>query len=126
MNARRGDLDVSAGSRVNSHRVEPSTVLLTPDELATRWTCTKAHVYRLAREGRIPTVPIGRYYRFRLEAIEAWEIARENARQATLQAEMEGRRAARTQAERMASPSAPPMNAGPLANGYPVGYRGAA
>jgi excisionase family DNA binding protein len=47
--------------------------LLTADQLAERWQVEKAHVYRLAREGRIPTVRIGRYARFRLDAIEAWE-----------------------------------------------------
>jgi excisionase family DNA binding protein len=33
----------------------------------------KSHVYRLTREGRIPTVRLGRYYRYRLSAVEAWE-----------------------------------------------------
>jgi excisionase family DNA binding protein len=53
--------------------------LLTPDELAARWSVSKAHVYRLAREGRIPVVMIGRYQRFRPAAIEAWELAQEAA-----------------------------------------------
>lgn len=47
--------------------------LLTADELAARWQVPKSQVYRLAREGRIPTVQIGRYYRFRVDAIERWE-----------------------------------------------------
>lgn len=51
--------------------------LLTADDLATRWQVTRAHVYRLAREGVIPTVRVGRYFRFRLEAIEAWEQQQE-------------------------------------------------
>lgn len=68
------------------------TALLTADDLAERWQVSKAHVYRLAREGRVPCVPIGRYYRFRLEAIEAWEL------------EQEG--------ERMTDPSRMPMGAG--------------
>jgi excisionase family DNA binding protein len=51
--------------------------LLTADDLAERWQVSKAQVYRLARCGRIPTVPIGRYYRFRPEAIETWECAHE-------------------------------------------------
>jgi excisionase family DNA binding protein len=53
--------------------------LLTAEELAERWQVAKAHVYRLAREGRIPTVAIGRYYRFRLSSIEAWEAEQERA-----------------------------------------------
>lgn len=51
--------------------------LLDADDLGARWKVSRAHVYRLAREGRIPTVRIGRYYRFRLDAIEAWERAQE-------------------------------------------------
>jgi excisionase family DNA binding protein len=51
--------------------------LLTADELAERWQVSKAQVYRLARAGRVPTLPIGRYYRFRLASIEAWEMEHE-------------------------------------------------
>ena len=47
--------------------------LLTADQLAARWQIPKSHVYRLTREGRIPTVRLGRYYRYRLVAVEAWE-----------------------------------------------------
>jgi excisionase family DNA binding protein len=53
------------------------THLLTADDLAVRWSVSKDHVYRLAREGRIPTVAIGRYYRFREASIETWELAQE-------------------------------------------------
>jgi excisionase family DNA binding protein len=49
------------------------TRLLTAEELADRWQVPKSQVYRLAREGRIPTVEIGRYYRFSPAAIEAFE-----------------------------------------------------
>jgi excisionase family DNA binding protein len=47
--------------------------LLTAEQLAARWQVPKSHVYRLTREGRIPTVRLGRYYRYRLAAVEAWE-----------------------------------------------------
>ena len=47
--------------------------LLTAEQLATRWSVPKAHVYRLAREGRLPTVELGRYRRWRLDAIDAFE-----------------------------------------------------
>ncbi len=47
--------------------------LLTAEELAERWQVPKAHVYRLAREGRLPTVQLGRYRRWRLEALEDFE-----------------------------------------------------
>ena len=47
--------------------------LLTADQVAERWQVPKAHVYRLTREGQLPTVRLGRYCRYRLAAIEAWE-----------------------------------------------------
>jgi excisionase family DNA binding protein len=47
--------------------------LLTADELAERWRVPKSHVYRLTRLGAIPVVRLGRYYRYRLDAIEAYE-----------------------------------------------------
>ena len=48
--------------------------LLTADQLAERWQVPKSHVYRLTREGSIPAVKLGRYYRYRLDAIEAFEV----------------------------------------------------
>lgn len=47
--------------------------LLVADELAERWRVPRAHVYRLARDGRLPTVQLGRYRRWRLEAVEQFE-----------------------------------------------------
>lgn len=47
--------------------------LLTAEQLAARWAVPKSHVYRLAREDRIPTVHLGRYRRFRLDEIERHE-----------------------------------------------------
>ena len=49
--------------------------LLTADELADRWQVATAHVYRLAREGDLPVVRIGRYMRFHADQVEAWEQA---------------------------------------------------
>jgi len=51
--------------------------LLTADQLAERWQVPKSHVYRLTREGAIPAVQLGRYYRYRLDALERWEVERE-------------------------------------------------
>jgi excisionase family DNA binding protein len=56
--------------------IHPSP-LLDAEQLAARWQVTTGQVYRLAREGRLPTVRIGRYYRFRLSSIEAWELESE-------------------------------------------------
>ena len=51
--------------------------LLTAEELAERWSVPKAHVHRLAREGSIPVIRIGRYPRFRLGSIVEWETTQE-------------------------------------------------
>ena len=47
--------------------------LLTADEVAQRWRVPSSFVYRLAREGKLETVQLGRYRRWRLEAVEAHE-----------------------------------------------------
>jgi excisionase family DNA binding protein len=47
--------------------------LLTAEQLAERWQVPRSHVYRLAREGKLPTVQLGRYRRWRLAAIEEFE-----------------------------------------------------
>lgn len=56
-----------------------SSRLLTADELAARWQVPKSHVYRLTRDGHIPAVRLGRYYRYRLAAIETFEQTSERA-----------------------------------------------
>lgn len=56
-----------------SDTLPTTSTLLTADQLAARWQVPKSQVYRLAREGHIPTVKIGRYYRFKLSAVEAFE-----------------------------------------------------
>jgi excisionase family DNA binding protein len=47
--------------------------LLTAEQLAERWQVAPGHVYRLTRRGEIPAVKLGRYYRYRLDAIERYE-----------------------------------------------------
>ena len=47
--------------------------LLTPDELAERWSVGVSQVYRLTREGVLPVVKLGRYYRYSLSAITDFE-----------------------------------------------------
>jgi len=49
-----------------------SESLLTADEVATMLGVPKSWVYEQSRAGRIPTVTLGRYRRYRREAIEAW------------------------------------------------------
>jgi excisionase family DNA binding protein len=48
--------------------------LLTAEQLANRWQVPTSQVYRLTRDGRIPAVKLGRYYRYAPAAIEAFEI----------------------------------------------------
>ncbi len=59
--------------------VEPTGTLLTADELAEVLGVPTGWVYRQSREGHIPTVRLGRYYRYRLAAIERWIVERERA-----------------------------------------------
>lgn len=47
--------------------------LLTAEQLAERWQIPTSQVYRLTREDRIPSVKLGRYYRYSPAAIEAFE-----------------------------------------------------
>jgi hypothetical protein len=47
--------------------------LLTADDLAARPQVNTGFVYALSRRGEIPTVRLGRYHRYRLDAIERWE-----------------------------------------------------
>jgi len=46
--------------------------LLTASEVAELLGAPKSWVYEQSRSGRIPTVTLGRYRRYRREAIEAW------------------------------------------------------
>jgi excisionase family DNA binding protein len=46
--------------------------LLDADEVAAMLGVPKAWVYEQSRKGRIPTVMLGRYRRYRREAIEEW------------------------------------------------------
>jgi excisionase family DNA binding protein len=48
--------------------------LLTAEQLSDRWQVPKSHVYRLTREAVIPAVKLGRYYRYRRDAIERFEL----------------------------------------------------
>jgi excisionase family DNA binding protein len=46
--------------------------LLTADQVADLLGVPTSWVYEQSRKGRIPTVTLGRYRRYRPEAIEAW------------------------------------------------------
>jgi excisionase family DNA binding protein len=53
--------------------------LLTAEEVAVRLAVPKSWVYEASRHGEIPTVELGRYKRYREEAIVAWVREREKA-----------------------------------------------
>jgi excisionase family DNA binding protein len=50
------------------------SAILTAEQLAERWHVTTDWVYAKTRAGKLPKIPLpGRYYRFRLDVIEAFE-----------------------------------------------------
>ena len=63
----------NAGYQLGTNLVpEPARSLLTVDEVAERLGVTKDWVWAQARAGRIPHVQLGRYRRFREEALDRW------------------------------------------------------
>jgi len=70
---RNGDL------RSRAQTAAGTGTLLTADELAELLGVPTGWIYRQSRAGTIPTVKLGRYYRYRLEAIERWIVEREQA-----------------------------------------------
>jgi excisionase family DNA binding protein len=69
-----GLMDLPGPLRRNSAaRSSAQDHLLTAAQVAARWQVPTSQVYRLTRCGQLTAVRIGRYYRYRLAAIEAWE-----------------------------------------------------
>jgi excisionase family DNA binding protein len=70
-------IPVDAGERCGSDHADPPDVmsaqLLTAEQLAERWQVKPSQIYRLSRERELPTVRIGRYYRYSIDAVEAFE-----------------------------------------------------
>jgi len=56
--------------------------LLTAAEVAELLGVPKSWVYEQSRRGRIPTVTLGRYRRYRREAIDGWIERNESDREA--------------------------------------------
>lgn len=52
--------------------VDMSGSLLNAEQVAERLGVPKTWVYAQSRKGRIPTVTLGRYRRYRAETIERW------------------------------------------------------
>jgi excisionase family DNA binding protein len=51
--------------------------LLTADDVAAMLGVPRTWIYEQSRRGLIPTIELGRYRRYRREAIEAWLIEQE-------------------------------------------------
>lgn len=68
---RECDVSAAAGNGTTPGRER----LFTAEDVAGRWQVPKSQVYRLAREGHLPVVELGRYKRFRVAAIEGFEKA---------------------------------------------------
>ena len=68
------DNSLGAGAEVSgmTDLSAPATELLTADDVAAMLGMTAGWVYEQSRLGRIPTVFLGRYRRYRREAIEQW------------------------------------------------------
>jgi excisionase family DNA binding protein len=58
-----------------AEKASPPNALLTADEVAALLRVTSAWVYAQTRADRIPHVRLGRYVRFRQDAVDQW-IAR--------------------------------------------------
>lgn len=53
--------------------------VLTIDELATYLKVSKSTLYKLVQEGKVPGQKVGKHWRFRREAIDAWLDANDHA-----------------------------------------------
>ena len=52
---------------------EPAVRLYKAEDLAERWGVPTSQVYRLARDGKVPAVRVGRYVRFHPDAVAEYE-----------------------------------------------------
>jgi excisionase family DNA binding protein len=48
-------------------------MLLTPDDLVSRWNCSKSYIYLLSSSGKLRKIKIGHLIRFRIEDVEEFE-----------------------------------------------------
>jgi excisionase family DNA binding protein len=60
--------------------------LLSAEDVAELLGVPKSWVYEQSRLGRIPTITLGRYRRYRRDAIEAWLLENESKGKGTLAA----------------------------------------
>ena len=65
-------LDFGAEARRQRANGRPREPLLVASEVAAMLRVTTGWVYAQTRAGRMPCVRLGRYYRYRAAAIQAW------------------------------------------------------
>ena len=58
---------------MNGNQGLSASRLLTADDLADRWQIARSSVYNLTRQGKLPVVRLGKYYRYEIGAIEQFE-----------------------------------------------------
>lgn len=63
--------------QMSCDRLAQPQKLLTPDEVAVLLGIERVTVIRLARAGKIPSIKIGKVWRFRPTTIDAWLVAEE-------------------------------------------------
>jgi excisionase family DNA binding protein len=85
--------DVLAEEPTSTETQSERDELMTAEELAERLRMTRAWVYAETRLGRIPHLRLGRYFRYRRSAIEAWIAELETRRGTGVGAERSYRRA---------------------------------
>lgn len=68
---RPADGDPSSASDAGESE-KPADKLLVADEVAELLDLKEGYIYALSRRGEIPTIRIGRYCRYRRDAIEDW------------------------------------------------------
>ena len=66
---------VGAVTTTSPQPEQETTHLLAVEEVAERWQVKPSQVYRLAREGHLRTVNVGRWRRWRLADIEDFEAS---------------------------------------------------
>ena len=72
MNVKRGDDELT---KVAGNEFEP---LLTAEEAAAHLRMHTKTLQRMAREGDVPSIRLGKYWRFHLSALDAWVRSLEN------------------------------------------------
>ena len=62
---------------------EPAGEILTIDELAAYLKVPKSTLYKLVREGSVPSQKVGKHWRFHKDAIDGWLKVQPKAKEQT-------------------------------------------